>query len=360
MAFRVIVTDAGYKHSIAFADYAKRALTDIEIVGHTPGPATPARWHRCYDRVVAKTPLETLLAAGDYDMVAPIGGNSVLTVAAAAPDKAVLAPREKIEMCFDKTKTIAFARAHGVPVPDTRTFELGDTIDLSGMAFPCVVKASRENASVKAVTYCYDAAALQETVTHQLAAMGGQSGLLVQEFIKGTGAGLFALYDRGTPQRVFMHERIREAPPSGGISTAARAYDSDRLKELGLRLLTALGWHGPAMVEFRRSAATGEFVLMEINGKFWGSLELSLASGVNFAADIIRIYRGEALGPDPGYDRNTEFYWPLDGDILTLWKTGALGRMADYRRPNAHTNLGRSVRSDMRKAAALLGKMIRP
>ena len=359
MAFRVIVTDASYKHSIAFADYAKRALGDVHLIGHAGVDAGTARWYRRFYDEIATGPLDTLLRAGGYDMVAPIGGNSVLTVLEVAPQKAVLAARDKIEMCFDKVKTIAFAREHGVPVPDTRVFELGGAIDLSGMAFPCVVKASRENASVKAVTYCHDAASLEETVTRQLAAMGGRSGLLVQEFVAGTGTGLFALYDRGAPRRVFMHERIREQPPSGGISTAARAYESDRLRELGLRLLTALEWHGPAMVEFRRHRDTGEFVLMEINGKFWGSLELSLAAGVNFAADIIRLYRGEALGADPGYDRSTEFYWPLDGDILTLWKTGALGKMRDYWRPNAHTNLGRSFRADMRKTAGLLSKMIR-
>lgn len=52
---------------------------------------------------------------------------------------------------------------------------------------------------------------------------------------------------------------------------------------------------GPAMVEFRQSESTGEFVLMAINGKFWGSLELSLAAGVNFAADLIRFQRGKRL-----------------------------------------------------------------
>jgi hypothetical protein len=360
MVFRVVVTDASYKHSIAFADYARRALPDLHIIGHTSGSAAPAKWHACYDEVTAAGPLEALLKAGDFDMVAPIGGNSVLTVAELAPQTALLAPRTTIEMCFDKTRTLEFAKAQDVPVPQTRHFEHGGALDLSGFSFPCVVKASRENVTVKAVTYCQNAAELEATVTRQLDAMAGSSGLLVQEYIGGTGTGLFALYDRGKPQRIFMHERLREQPPSGGISVAARAYYSERLKELGLRLLTALNWHGPAMVEFRRSRTTGEFVLMEINGKFWGSLELSLAAGVNFAADLIRLYRGETLGPDPGYDRDCEFYWPLDGDILTLWKTGKLGQMRDYWRPNAHTNLGRSLRSDARKTLALLARMVRP
>jgi len=73
-----------------------------------------------------------------------------------------------------------------------------------------------------------------------------------------------------------MHHRLREDPPTGGQSTAARAYFSEQLKEYGLRLLQALRWHGAAMVEFKLDSRSGQFVLMEINGKFWGSLELAL------------------------------------------------------------------------------------
>ncbi|MEI9994080.1 MAG: hypothetical protein WDM91_05770 [Rhizomicrobium sp.] len=358
MSFRVIVTDANYRPSIALAQYAKRAIPDLHLIGHSTGPSYPARWYSCYDEIVSDTPLAPFLQSAQYDMVIPVGADSVLATSAVAPDKAVLPPRDKIEICFDKVRTLALAREQNVPFPATRHFERGQPLDFSGIAFPCVVKAARENARGKVVRYCDDEASLKAEVAKQLETIGGNGGLLVQERIDGSGAGLFALCDRGKPLRVFMHQRLREYPPTGGISVAARAFYSERLKELGLRLLAALEWHGVAMVEFRRSHATGEFVLMEINGKFWGSLELSLAAGVNFAADLIRFYRGETLEADTGFDRDCEFYWPLDGDILTLWKTGALGKMRDYWRPNAHTNLGGSLMADARKSLALVYKAI--
>ncbi len=112
------------------------------------------------------------------------------------------------------------------------------------------------------------------------------------------------------------------------------------------------------MVEFKYSDAIEDFVLMEINGKFWGSLELALSAGINFGADLIRLYRGEKLSYSEEYDRDHEFYWPLDEDLLTLWKTRSLGRITDYWRPNAHTNLSQSLRADAVKVLRLAKKLI--
>lgn len=75
-----------------------------------------------------------------------------------------------------------------------------------------------------------------------------------------------------------MHRRIREVPPS---SAAESTYNSELLK-LGRKILELLNWHGVAMVEFRRDSATGEFKLIEINPKFWGTLDLAIAAEIDF------------------------------------------------------------------------------
>ena len=82
-------------------------------------------------------------------------------------------------------------------------------------------------------------------------------------------------------------------PVSGGASTAACTYYDETLKEYGLRILSALQWHGVAMVEFKRQQSPDRLVLMEINPKFWGSVELALEAGVDFASDLVRVFRGE-------------------------------------------------------------------
>jgi hypothetical protein len=79
---------------------------------------------------------------------------------------------------------------------------------------------------------------------------------------------------------------------------------------------------------------------------------------VNFGADLIRLFCGEALSYSEQYERDCEFYWPLDDDLLTLLKTGALRSIGDYWKPNAHTNLGQSLRSDLIKSLRLASKLV--
>ena len=356
--FRVLVTDANYKHAVALAQHARREIADLYLIGHANRAGRIAKWQSCFDSVVWREPLERALAARDYDMAIPIGGRSVLTVASTCPELSVQSPRSQLEVCYDKLLTMQLARRLEVPAP--RTWYVGRVEDLNALSlsFPCVVKPAREATYLKTVAYCNDLSQVTVAVTNQLTALGDEAGVLVQEFVQGYGCGFFALMENGKPLRIFMHRRIRESPPSGGSSTAARAFYSPRLKELGLRLLEALNWHGVAMVEFKYNPSIDDFVLLEINAKFWGSLELALSAGVNFGADLIRLFRGEKLCYRETYDRAHEFYWPLDDDILTLWQTRSLRHISDYWSPNAHTNLFQSIRVDAYKSLRLAKRVL--
>jgi predicted ATP-grasp superfamily ATP-dependent carboligase len=184
-------------------------------------------------------------------------------------------------------------------------------------------------------------------------------GLLVQERVAGFGAGFFALYDRGRLIRTFMHHRIREWPLSGGPSTAARAVRDGAMFDAGKRILDALQWNGPAMVEFKYRSDAGTYTFIEVNGKFWGSVELALSSGVNFAADLVKLHRGDGMSEDHSYDAAREFYWPLDGDILALLGGRRLTGIREYFRPQARTNLGQSITAESLKLGRLVWQLLR-
>ena len=303
--FRVLITDANYKNAVALTRHAKRDITDLFAIGHTTSHGWLAKLNGCFDSVVSGVSLDSALHGQAYDMVIPVGGLSVLTVAAQSAGNAVLPPCEELQVSYDKLRTVELAHSLGVPAPITwLVSQPGQSAEIP-IRLPCVVKPAREATGLKLVSYCRSSEELSNAVAHQLHCLQEKAAVLVQEFIEGKGFGLFALMDHGVPLRVFMHQRIRDNPPSGGASTAARAYYSERLKELGLRLLSALQWHGVAMVEFKYSDAIEDFVLMEINGKFWGSLELALSAGINFGADLIRLYRGEKLSYSEEYDRDS-------------------------------------------------------
>jgi predicted ATP-grasp superfamily ATP-dependent carboligase len=104
----------------------------------------------------------------------------------------------------------------------------------------------------------------------------------IQSFIKGSGQGVFALFNHGEPVCYFAHRRLREKPPGGGVSVLCESAPVDeRLKSSAETLLRKAKWHGVAMVEFRVSA-DGTGYLMEVNPRFWGSLQLAIDSGIDF------------------------------------------------------------------------------
>ena len=111
---------------------------------------------------------------------------------------------------------------------------------------------------------------------------------MIQEKIIGPGTGLFTLYDKNRHLALFSHKRIREKPPSGGVSVVSESVPLDNeMVDAADKLLSAVGWTGVAMVEFKRDVRDGKAKLMEINGRFWGTLQLAVASGVDFPVLLI-------------------------------------------------------------------------
>jgi predicted ATP-grasp superfamily ATP-dependent carboligase len=126
---------------------------------------------------------------------------------------------------------------------------------------------------------------------------GMACGALVQEFVPGHGEAIFLLSSQGESVAVFAHRRLRERPPSGGVSVLRESITPDpELLRDSERLLADLGWTGVAMVEYRR-APDGRAVLMEINPRLWGSLQLAIDSGVDFPVLQLALHRREVCQP---------------------------------------------------------------
>lgn len=138
----------------------------------------------------------------------------------------------------------------------------------------------------------------------------------IQSFIEGRGQGVFALFNDGRPVCYFSHRRLREKPPGGGVSVLSESVPlDDQLKASAEKLLVGANWHGVAMVEFRVTPS-GTGYLMEVNPRFWGSLQLAIDSGIDFPWLLYRVCTGEEV-PEITW-RQRRVRWIL-GDLDRLF-----------------------------------------
>ena len=63
------------------------------------------------------------------------------------------------------------------------------------------------------------------------------------------------------------------------------------------------------MVEFKEDTATGTPYLMEVNGRFWGSLQLGIDADVDFPEILVRLACGEAVEPPASYRPGIRSRW---------------------------------------------------
>jgi protein-tyrosine-phosphatase/predicted ATP-grasp superfamily ATP-dependent carboligase len=250
-----------------------------------------------------------LTSQNSYDLLVPSTEGSLVGCQSLADEdplraQAVLPPRESISIALDKQRTYVLAQQLGVPVPRSRRIDSIGPL-LPGECYPVVLKPTH-SASFMAGDVAITAPVIATNNRERTATLrrwlSSNQQVLQQEYVgPGHGVGIELLFDRGKKIWHFAHERIHEYPLTGGASTYRRSITPDpRLLGFAESLLKALGWHGPAMVEFRVSAH-GQYWLMEINPRLWGSLALSIDAGVNFPLGLLLLASEQPLASQPHY-----------------------------------------------------------
>lgn len=297
--------------------------------GHSVGGAS--RFTTAFVRRPDAQPIEgwlpALITRHGAKALFAISENDLIELAALPPVIAgcrILTPRSPaLNIVLDKGRTIAAASAVGIDVPvswqpaidDAVSDAVGDALgeDFAATArrldYPLAVKWSdpmavmpmlaRHNIAFEKIEYA-------GTPDHLLHILRKYDAIgrwpLVQSYCPGAGLGQMLLMRGGQAMLTFQHRRLHEWPPSGGVSTLCTNEPPGRHKDQmdkSAALLRHIGWEGPAMVEYRYDAATGRYWLMEVNGRFWGSLPLAHHCGAYFAWTAYALaLHGDALHGD--------------------------------------------------------------
>src|SRR5690606_38721522 len=76
-------------------------------------------------------------------------------------------------------------------------------------------------------------------------------------------------------------------------------------------------WHGVAMVEFKGTDTATPY-LMEVNARFWGSLQLAIDAGIDFPRLLIEELEPSILAKPLTYQPGRRLRWLL-GDLDRLY-----------------------------------------
>jgi len=216
----------------------------------------------------------------------------------------------------DKQTLLDEASKLGIAVPTqvilSHAAEIEST-DLEALPYPVVLKPARSvggsaGERIKlGVSYAADPRELRRRI---LALPPVAFPLLLQQRIVGPGTGVFLLLWDGEVRGRFAHRRLCEKPPTGGVSVYCESIAADEaLVESSRELLKRFGWRGVAMVEYKRDAETGQPYLMEVNGRFWGSLQLAVDAGVDFPTLLAACALGEPIENQAPYRIGVRSRW---------------------------------------------------
>lgn len=233
-----------------------------------------------------------------------------------SPASVPFPPYEVVTAVGDKRAVLERAERLGLRVPDQVV--LADAAaPIGSLPFPLVGKPSRsvapEGGGVRGGAF--HAANAAELRAHLAGLDHDAWPVLLQRRVVGPGIGVFLLRWDGRTVAAFSHRRLREKPPSGGVSVYRESIAAPPdLLGASEALLQSFGWNGPAMVEYKVDAATGEPYLMEINGRYWGSLQLAIDAGVDFPRLHLEVAEGAVPAPVTTWAVGVRSRWEL-GDV---------------------------------------------
>jgi predicted ATP-grasp superfamily ATP-dependent carboligase len=280
----------------------------------------PTRFAEQIAALVGRYDIEVVIPATDLTTMVLVSQPEVIH-----PARLAAPPAQSYQALTDKRALLELAGTIGVAAPGTRVARNAAEIRAAAEEFgyPLVLKPARSR-YLRADRIVATTVRIVNTAAELPRALDALPWLddmpcLAQQFIPGHGAGIFALWGPEGPVAWFAHKRLREKPPSGGVSVLSESVGVDAvMQSMAARLLTASRWVVVAMIEFRVTDG-GVPYLMEVNGRFWGSLQLAVDCGIDFPWLLFQLVTGAKPVATAPYVQGRRLRWLLgDFDNLIL------------------------------------------
>ncbi|WP_231956080.1 carboxylate--amine ligase [Aneurinibacillus soli] len=194
----------------------------------------------------------------------------------------LLPPNKSYEQAADKYTTTLLAMKAGIPCPQTLCPKDMEEVKCLAekLSYPVVIKPRKSSGSrgIRIVKHREELVSLYQQIAMQY------TRPMIQEFIPlGERYDVCLLYNRnGELRGSFVQKEVRHFPVDIGPSTVQKSVWMPELVEQAKTLMQNLPWCGVVEIEFMQDPRDGIPKLMEINPRYWNSLEMAIQSGVDF------------------------------------------------------------------------------
>ncbi|MDP9342862.1 MAG: ATP-grasp domain-containing protein [Actinomycetota bacterium] len=271
----------------------------------------------------AASEAEVVFGCGDAEILALSGGRDLLGASVG------YGPHRSVVRALDKLELDQAARRAGIATPRTAPATQEHLVTFPG---PVVVKArlhwspSSKGAPARQATLISGDPEEVTRRAEEIRAAGGEP--IVQEMLHGKLLSVTTLVDAhgATPAEVHQVAQRVWPTPAGGSARARTVRADAELSARVRALLSELEWEGLAHVQFL-VPDDGVPRLIDLNGRFYGSMALALAAGPNFPDLWARLATGRSLPRTAPPRVGVRFQW-LEGDLLRarVERRGGLGR----------------------------------
>jgi predicted ATP-grasp superfamily ATP-dependent carboligase len=218
---------------------------------------------------------------------------------------AMVPPWSVANKAYDKHATYDAARSCDVPIPDT--FYLDSDQDILNIAksctYPVLIKPTT-TAFFRSVFHAKAIAAQDESdLLHKYGRIKGKvkpDEILVQEFVPGSNRHFWhygCVFDKAAPAFSYVISRKRQYPIDFGTASHAEIADKPRVAELGSRILVSMEFTGPVEVQFKYDARIDDYMLLDVNPRFWKSCAIADLLGVNMPHIAYELHFGRREQP---------------------------------------------------------------
>lgn len=275
-----------------------------------PTPTDP-RYLEMLARATDEYAIDVVLPTDDHSMGALAGHERIGRAALLTPS------RESFAVARDKAATADLARQTSVRIPHTAApvDEEDAKRLLASFPLPALVKP-REGSGARGIIYAEDRADLAAAYARVHTTMPLP---LLQEWIRPVTRKIHValLSVRGRVLASFTQEVLREWPVRGGVGTLWRSVHDDEAIAATARMIERCGFTGVTLTEYLYTPDAGP-ILMEINPRFWNTLSLAVACGVDFPSLWVSAALGEPRSGPNDWPVGRVAQWLVPGDLLNF------------------------------------------